>query len=420
MEATIKVKNLNKKYEGFELKNISFEIPEGSIVGLIGENGAGKTTTIKSILNIINSEGEIQVLGKDIKQNEKEIKSKLGVVLDDSFLSEYLTPKKINSIMKDFYNTWDKKLFEKYIKIFKLPENKMIKDFSSGMKMKLKIAVPSKGRISDPSISILEKAGLGLKDNANRKLISATFNKDIDVMFARASDIPKFVEDEIVDMGITGVDLINESEANVKELVDLSFGQTKLVLASPEDSTINSIDDLTSDMVVATEFPTLTKKYLEEHGLTSKIITLSGSTEIAPLIGIADLITDLTSTGTTLKMNHLKIVDVILESTIKLITNDNSFENKKELVEAVSTSIKGVIEAERKKLVMMNVKKENLDKVKKVMPAMTGPTISEVLSKEETVAVQAVIDEDVVFELVNDLRNAGAKDILVVPIERII
>ena len=159
---------------------------------------------------------------------------------------------------------------------------------------------------------------------------------------------------------------------------------------------------------------------MEKHDLTSKIITLSGSTEIAPLIGIADLITDLTSTGTTLKMNHLKIVDVILESTIKLITNDNSFENKKELVEAVSTSINGVIEAERKKLVMMNVKKENLDNVKKVMPAMTGPTISEVLSKEETVAVQAVIDEDVVFELVNDLRNAGAKDILVVPIERII
>ena len=159
MEATIKVKNLNKKYEGFELKNISFEIPEGSIVGLIGENGAGKTTTIKSILNIINSEGEIQVLGKDIKQNEKEIKSKLGVVLDDSFLSEYLTPKKINSIMKDFYNTWDKKLFEKYIKIFKLPENKMIKDFSSGMKMKLKIATAISHK---PQILILDEPTSGL------------------------------------------------------------------------------------------------------------------------------------------------------------------------------------------------------------------------------------------------------------------
>lgn len=159
MEATIKVKNLNKKYEGFELKNISFEIPEGSIVGLIGENGAGKTTTIKSILNIINSEGEIQVLGKDIKQNEKEIKSKLGVVLDDSFLSEYLTPKKINSIMKNFYNTWDKKLFEKYIKIFKLPENKMIKDFSSGMKMKLKIATAISHK---PQILILDEPTSGL------------------------------------------------------------------------------------------------------------------------------------------------------------------------------------------------------------------------------------------------------------------
>lgn len=159
MEATIKVKNLNKKYEGFELKNISFEIPEGSIVGLIGENGAGKTTTIKSILNIINSEGEIQVFGKDIKQNEKEIKSKLGVVLDDSFLSEYLTPKKINSIMKNFYNTWDNKLFENYIKIFKLPENKMIKDFSSGMKMKLKIATAISHK---PQILILDEPTSGL------------------------------------------------------------------------------------------------------------------------------------------------------------------------------------------------------------------------------------------------------------------
>ena len=159
MEATIKVKNLNKKYEGFELKNISFEIPEGSIVGLIGENGAGKTTTIKSILNIIKSEGEIQVFGKDIRQNEKEIKSKLGVVLDDSFLSEYLTPKKINSIMKNFYNIWDKELFENYIKLFKLPENKMIKDFSSGMKMKLKIATAISHK---PQILILDEPTSGL------------------------------------------------------------------------------------------------------------------------------------------------------------------------------------------------------------------------------------------------------------------
>ena len=286
--------------------------------------------------------------------------------------------------------------------------------------MKIKIAIPSKGRISEPSKNILEKAGLGLVDKNNRKLISKTFNDDKEVMFARASDIPEFVNDGVADMGITGVDLIQENEADVEELLDLRFGQTKLVIAAPEESNINSIDDIREDMKVATEFPVLTKKYLNEKGLDLKIVKLSGSTEAAPFIGIADLITDLTSTGTTLKMNHLEIIDVILESTIKLISNKNSLKNKKELIESVSTSIKGVLDADRKKLIMMNVKSKELDKVKEVMPSMGGLTISEVLSNEKTVAVQAVIDEKQVFELVNDLRNAGAKDILVVPIERII
>ena len=287
--------------------------------------------------------------------------------------------------------------------------------------MKIKIAIPSKGRISEPSINILEKAGLGLIDKNNRKLISKTFNEDIEVMFARASDIPEFVNDGVADMGVTGVDLINENEADVCELLDLRFGQTKLVLAAPEESNINSVDDITEDMKVATEFPVLTRKYLDEKGLNNiKIVKLSGSTEAAPFIGIADLITDLTSTGTTLKMNHLQIIDKILDSTIKLIANKDSLENKKELIEAVSTSIKGVLDADRKKLIMMNVKTADLEKVKDVMPSMGGLTISEVLSYEETVAVQAVIDEKEVFELVNCLRNAGAKDILVVPIERII
>ncbi|WP_458405587.1 ATP phosphoribosyltransferase [Methanobrevibacter sp.] len=286
--------------------------------------------------------------------------------------------------------------------------------------MKIKIAIPSKGRISEPSINILEKAGLGLVDKNNRKLISKTFNENIDVMFARASDIPEFVNDGVADMGVTGVDLIEESESDVNELLDLRFGRTKLVLAAPEESSITSVEDITPDMKIATEFPVLTEKYLKQHGLDLKIVKLSGSTEAAPFIGIADLITDLTSTGTTLKMNHLKIIDVILESTIKLIANHDSLKEKKELIEAVSTSIQGVLDADRKKLIMMNVNEENLDKVKEVMPSMGGLTISEVLSDKKTVAAQAVIDEKQVFELVNDLRNAGARDILVVPIERII
>ncbi len=286
--------------------------------------------------------------------------------------------------------------------------------------MKIKIAVPSKGRISDPSIELLERAGLGLIDKNNRKLISKTFNENIEVMFARASDIPEFVNDGVADMGITGVDLIKENEADVCELLDLRFGKTKLVLAAPEDSGIDSVGDIREDMKIATEFPVLTEKYLKENDLDLKIVKLSGSTEAAPFIGIADLITDLTSTGTTLKMNHLKIIDTILDSSIMLIANNESLKNKKELIESVSTSIKGVLDAARKKLIMMNVDEADLGKVKDVMPSMGGLTISEVLSEKRTVAVQAVIDEKEVFDLVNDLRNAGARDILVVPIERII
>ena len=214
--------------------------------------------------------------------------------------------------------------------------------------------------------------------------------------------------------------MINESQSDVCELLDLKFGQTKLVIAAPEESDINSVNDISNDLKVATEFPVLTEKYLKENDLNLKIVKLSGSTEAAPFIGLADLIVDLTSTGETLKMNHLKIIDTILESTIVLIANNESMKNKKELTEAIKTSIKGVINAERKKLIMMNVEMENLDKVKKVMPSLGGLTISEVLSDEKTVAVQSVIDEKEVFKLVNDLKHAGAKDILVVPIERII
>ena len=286
--------------------------------------------------------------------------------------------------------------------------------------MKIKIAVPSKGRISEPSIDILEKAGLGLINKNNRKLISKTYNDNIEVMFARASDIPEFIQDGVADMGITGIDLIKESESDVVQLLDLGFGKTNLVLATPEESNINFVGDITNDLKIATEFPVLTQKYLNEHNLDLKIVKLSGSTEAAPFIGIADLITDLTSTGETLKMNHLKVIDTLLESSIILIANHDSLSQKKSLIEPITTSIKGVLDASGKKLIMMNVKLSYLDKVKAIMPSMGGLTISEVLSNEKSVAVQGVVDENQVFELVNDLKNAGAKDILVMPIERII
>ena len=159
MENNIEVNNLSKKYDTFELKNINFTVPKGSIVGFVGENGAGKTTTIKSILNITNSSGSIKILCKNIKQYEKEIKQNIGVVLDDSFLSEYLTAKQINSIMKDIYNEWNENKYINYLKQFNLPINKLLKDYSSGMKMKLKIATAIS---HNPKLLILDEPTSGL------------------------------------------------------------------------------------------------------------------------------------------------------------------------------------------------------------------------------------------------------------------
>lgn len=286
--------------------------------------------------------------------------------------------------------------------------------------MKLKIALPSKGRISDPAVKLLGKAGIGIKDTTDRRLFSETYDEDIGVIFTRAADIPEFVADGAADLGMTGMDLILEKEADVEILEDLNFGSTKLVLAAPEDSKINKITDLEQGSMVATEFPVLTKKYLKDKGIDVKIVELSGSTEIAPFIGVADVIVDLTSTGTTLKMNHLNVIDTILESSVKLIANKKSYKDKKEKIEAVKTGIKGVLDAEGKKLVMMNVEKNALEDIKIVMPGLTGPTVSEVLSDNDIVAVQAVVDERDVFNLVNRLKKIGARDILVVPIERII
>ena len=176
MENNIELQKVSKRYKDFELKEVSFNVPKGCIVGLIGENGAGKTTTIKSILNVTKSEGTIKIFGKDNKENEKEIKEKIGVVLDDSFLSEYLTAKQINSIMKEIYKTWNESKYVNLLKQFNLPMDKLIKEFSSGMKMKLKIATAIS---HNPQILILDEPTSGL-DPVVRNEILDIFRKYIE------------------------------------------------------------------------------------------------------------------------------------------------------------------------------------------------------------------------------------------------
>ena len=226
----LEVKNLNKEYNSFKLKDINLSLPKGMIMGLIGENGAGKTTTIKSILNLTSIDsGEINIFGMDMKEEAKKIKEDIGVVLDDSFLSEHLTPKDINQIMKNIYSNWDEDLFLEYLKDFKLPLKQESKDFSSGMKVKLKIAVA----ISHyPKLLILDEPTSGLDPVARSEILDIfqDFIQDGENSILVSSHITSDLE-HIADY----ITFINDGKILLSKTRDELLEQYGIVRCSKED-----------------------------------------------------------------------------------------------------------------------------------------------------------------------------------------
>ncbi|RQD79921.1 ATP phosphoribosyltransferase [Methanosalsum natronophilum] len=280
----------------------------------------------------------------------------------------------------------------------------------------IRIAIPNKGRLHDPSLNLFAEAGLPILGGGNRKLFSKTQDPEISVLFARAADIPEYVQDGAADVGITGLDMIEESGSSVELMLDLNFGHADLVLAIPENVKANSPEDL-EKFRVATEFPHIAKKYFQDKKVSVEIINVSGACEITPHIGVADAIIDISSSGTTLMMNKLKVIDTVYSSSVYLISNRNSLREKKKIAH-IRSALESVLRAKGKRYLMMNVPSESLNYVKKVLPGMSGPTVMKVESDASIVAVHAVIDSDSIFSIVNNLKEAGAKDILVVPIER--
>lgn len=284
----------------------------------------------------------------------------------------------------------------------------------------VRLAIPNKGRIAEPIMELVEKSGLHLPESGGeRRLITKTHDPHVELLFARPIDIPEYVAIGAADIGITGHDMVAERGSDVTELLDLHIGQAKLVLAVREDSDITSPQQL-NNANVATEFPKITKSFFKKQGIDVNVVLVSGACEATPHLGIADAIVDLSSSGNTLKINRLRVLTEVLETSTYLIANKSSLKTKKEKIDEILLAFESVVRARGQCYLMMNVKRSSLEAIKKLLPGLSGPTIMKVASKEDLVAVHAVVDEIRVYSLINALKRAGAKDILVMSIQRMI
>ncbi len=283
----------------------------------------------------------------------------------------------------------------------------------------LRLAVPNKGRISGPILDLVEKSGLHIETGGERRLIAKTCDPFVEILYARPIDIPEYVANGAADLGITGLDMVLERGSSIEELLDLEIGRATLVLAVPDDAAIAEPEQL-DGADIATEFPHITRQYFEDKGINVTVVEVSGACEATPYLGIADAIVDLSGSGQTLKTNRLRVIDEILETSTRLIVNPQAYAQHTEKVEELRLALESVVSARGQCYLMMNVNRDALQKVREVLPGLSGPTVMDVASSEHLVAVHAVVSEKQIYRLISMLKRAGARDILVVPIERMI
>ena len=286
--------------------------------------------------------------------------------------------------------------------------------------MTLRLGVPNKGRLNERTIELLVKSGIDLGEDIGRRLYLKAKNQDIEVIFVRAQDIPVFIAEGAIDMGITGIDETAESGKNLEKILDLQFGYCHLAVAVPEASGITDASQIPDGSKIATSFPNLTKQYFEKMGKKVEIITVTGACEIMPYMGVSDFIADLVSTGSTLKTNRLREVGNIIESQAVVITSKNAMSKNGQAILDVVDSFQSVIIAENKKYLMADIPKDKLEVVEKIIPGIGGPTVLEIAGNKDYLAVHAVIDGKDVFKTINELKRIGAKGILTTPIERLV
>ncbi len=284
--------------------------------------------------------------------------------------------------------------------------------------MALKIAIPNKGRLAEDTLDLLRSVGLRIPRGV-RTLTASAGDGRYQILFARAQDIPEYVELGAADAGITGLDLVEETGRKVELLLNLDYGVCRLIVAAPERSSITAVEEIPSGARVATAFPNLTRRYFEKNRKKVSLVPVSGAAELTPTIGVADVIVDLTQTGSTLRQNHLTLLDVVMDSRAVLVAGPTARGAKRRTLEDLAHAFESVQNAARKRYLLANAPRKKVAEITRLIPGLKSPTVMD-LAQKGLVAIHAVIDEGDIIEVVPRLKKAGATGILVLPIERMI
>lgn len=282
---------------------------------------------------------------------------------------------------------------------------------------KIRIAIQKSGRLNEDSISILKDCGISI-DNGKDQLKASSRNFPMEVFYLRNGDIPQYLRDGVVDIAIIGENVLLEKGGDITFSERLGFSKCKVSLAVPKSVKYNSVQDFEGKRI-ATSYPNTVKNYLDSKGVTAELHIINGSVEIAPNIGLADAICDIVSSGSTLFKNNLKEVEVMLTSEAVLAVSPKITEERKEILAQLEFRIQSVLRARQSKYVLLNAPNEKLDTIISLLPGMRSPTVLP-LAEEGWSSVHTVLNKDKFWEVIQELKKAGAEGILVCPIEKMV
>lgn len=285
------------------------------------------------------------------------------------------------------------------------------------MKKKLHIAVQKSGRLHDESLKLLNDCGISI-DNGKDQLKAVARNFPMEIFYLRNGDIPQYLRDGVVDIAIIGENLLVEKGNDISIKEKLGFSKCRVSIAIPKEDTYKGIESLTGKKI-ATSYPNTVKGFLAEKGIDAELHIINGSVEIAPNIGLSDVVCDIVSSGSTLFKNNLKEVEVLFKSEAVLAASSTLDAKKNDILKKLQFRIQSVLKGRQSKYILMNVPNESIDKISTILPVLKSPTVLP-LAEPRWSSLHSVVNEGTFWEVIDELKAAGAQDILVCPVEKMV